>query len=87
MVVDSRDGGYLRNVAGVNPGKGGKYPRLIAVSNVESGGENRAAWLKATRSPGVLEFDWCVTASAVEIIASCSSASRVGWSGAVWSSG
>jgi hypothetical protein len=47
----------------------------MAVSIVDIGGENRAAWLNATKSPGLLELDWWVTAKAVVTSANCVSVS------------
>jgi hypothetical protein len=43
-------GGYLRRVARVRLGMGGRKPLAKAVVRVDSAGEKSAAWEKATRA-------------------------------------
>ena len=52
-MVASDLGGYFCRDFRVRPGKGGRKPLRSAVSRVDTEGENREAWAKATRSAGV----------------------------------
>jgi hypothetical protein len=50
LIVSTDLGGYLRRVARVRPGIGGRKPLAKAVVRVDSAGEKSAAWENATRA-------------------------------------
>lgn len=54
MIMGTDMGGYLVSALVVRPWKSCRKPQSSALLSVKSTGENNLAWVKATRSAGVV---------------------------------